>query len=172
MVFGTPQALHEEHQVKPLVTDHDCFGTPVTVDYWWIWTLSQNQSLTSSLGVFSPRCSAMKTKWGERCGKAFSVPHMHKGMSWKVKFAKYFEVLWILVSKWFERSGLELILKAVSKDKMKPLGTGRSFKTCGCYSFHLWIFFISFETKVFCMHLAIKVMGLWNSTDNILWESQ
>lgn len=140
--------------------------------FWWKWSLSQNQSLPSSPGSFSPLRCETKTKRGERCGKAFSALHMRKAMIWKVKFASYFEGLWILVSKWLERLGLELILKAIPKDKMKTFCTGRSFKTCGCYSFHLWIVFISCETKMFCMHLAIKVTGLWNGTANVLWESQ
>lgn len=34
------------------------------------------------------------------------------------------------------------------------------------------MFFISLQTKMFFMYLAMKVMGLWNSTDSVLWESQ
>lgn len=43
-----------------------------------------------------------RQKSGEKDSKVFSAPYTHKGMIWKVKFANYFEGLWLFVSKLFD----------------------------------------------------------------------
>lgn len=160
--------LYVEHQVTTPVPDHICFMSPVTAEcsgeYGAYHKSSPSLPLKEVFFLFAMR-------WRQKEVKdvvIFFHLHMHKGTILKVVKFTNPQVLWILIRKYIEKSKLELILKAKSKDKMKTFCTGSSLKTCGCYLFHLWMFFISLQTKMFFMYLAMKVMGLWNSTDSVL----